>query len=454
METPEAVVDRADLQIAFDALQAKLNPETVLFQYYDGEQPAVYSGEWLKKVLGGKAKNFSQNWCVVTIDSVLDRLNLAGYAIEDEAIAAAVKTIWDNSEWNLESDSVHEAALVTGEAFLIIWPNKDGSPEAYYNDPRLCHLQYDAQFPRVPLWAAKRWVGDDEYYYMTMYYHDRLEYWRSAKKVKDVTDAKSFVPTEEGQSENIYKQIPVFHFRTQRRHIQGDLANVISLQDAVNILLTDMLATAEYAAAPMRYVIGAGDGELDDLENGPNKIWDIAGAVAGDGKVEVGQFAAADLGNYLAAMDSLAHSIGTITHTPKHYFLGASAGANLSGEALIAMEAPLNKKAADRIEVFGPVWMQAMAFALRIAGHTVDPLTILPKYDEPATVQPRTSAEILGMRVAAGVPLKSALRMEGMDDAEIEAIEQERTDEQSAQQPRRIGLRDVVQPVAQEGDGE
>ena len=44
--------------------------------------------------------------------------------------------------------------------------------------------------------------------------------------------------------------------------------------------------------------------------------------------------------------------------------------------------------------------------------------------------------------------------MEGMDDAEIEAIEQERTDEQSAQQPRRIGLRDVVQPVAQEGDGE
>jgi hypothetical protein len=73
-------------------------------------------------------------------------------------------------------------------------------------------------------------------------------------------------------------------------------------------------------------------------------IMDLAAGDAGTQPTSAGAFPAADLSNFLTAMDKLAASISAITSTPKHYFFDQ--GGQLSGEALIALEAPLNKKAA------------------------------------------------------------------------------------------------------------
>ena len=411
---------KPDVEKAYDAIAAKQPVQNSLFAYYDGKQPTIYAGKYISGLLEGKSKSFTQNWCAMVIDSELDKLNLRGFSAEKAATTKAMQAIWDTNEIDLESDSVHEAALITGESFAIVWADDGKNVEVYYNDPRMCHMQYNPEKPREKLWAAKRWVGIDGHMYITIYYPDRLEHWRSSKTADKETSGSSFDAIGE-PVKNPYGEVPVFHFRSRRRNAQSDLDNVTSLQDAVNVLLTDMMATAEYNAFPQRYIISSGD--LDELKNAPAEVWDLAQGVGGEGETKVGQFAAANLNIYTDAIDKLASSIGVITRTPKHYFFGEG-GSNLSGEALIAMEAPLNAKVTDRIDVLTPVWRKLMAFALTVGGaKKVDPLTIMPEFDEPATIQPRTAAEITAIRVTAGMPLTSALRLEGMDNAQIEQID-------------------------------
>jgi len=56
-----------------------------------------------------------------------------------------------------------------------------------------------------------------------------------------------------------------------------------------------MLVTAEFNAAPMKYVISNAEG-LEDLVTAPNRIWTIPAGdgQGGGGNTQVGQFGAAD----------------------------------------------------------------------------------------------------------------------------------------------------------------
>lgn len=418
-----------DLERAYKALRAKGQLYKNLFAYYDGDQPVMYTARRLEEIFRGLDAVFTENWCAVVIDSAKDRINLRGFQL------AAQQDLLDrlvaDNELLLESDDVHEAALITGEAFVIVWPDEDRQPQMYYNDPRLCHIFYDAENPRLVSFAAKWWVVDNGTMRMTLYYPDRLEYYATTKKAESVTSVTAFIPMDPPAAPNPYGRVPVFHFRIDRRAVKGDLKSVIPVQNGINKLLADMLVAAEYGAFKQRWIISNADVQ-GKLKNAPNEIWDIP---AGDGmgqQSSVGEFSATDLANYLNAIDNLAMAIAAIARVPKHYFVGQAG--DPSGEALIAMEAPLNKKCQDRIDRFIPVWQQVAAFMLEIAGVSVGAQDITPLFDLPATVQPRTSAEITNIRVGSGVPLKTALTWEGKTEAEIEQFETDKADEQSSQQ--------------------
>jgi hypothetical protein len=232
-----------------------------------------------------------------------------------------------------------------------------------------------------------------------------------------------------GRAANPYGRIPVFHFKTNRM-TQSDLANAIPLQNGINKLLSDMMVAAEYGAFSQRWIISNADNSA--LKNAPNEIWNIP---AGDGtgqQSSVGQFSPTDLKNYLDAVDRLSTAIGVITRTPKHYFF--SQGGDPSGEALIAMEAPLNKKVTDRIERFKSTWRELAAFILQVENVTMLPTDITPSFADVETVQPKTSADITKVRVDSGVPLKTSLRWEGFTDAQIEQMEDDAAELKAEQQ--------------------
>jgi hypothetical protein len=390
----------SDLERAYLALSGKLATYNKLFAYADGSQPLVYSTNRLREAFDNLNAKFSQNWCSVVINAALDRIELKGFDVEDEGAKAALQELWDANQLGLESDSAHEAALICHESFIIAWPDEDGGEvQAFYNNPR------EKDF------ACKWYCDSAGAWHLTLYYPDRLEYYVTKGKTESPT-VTAFKPAEPPTAPNEYGAIPVFHLRTSRRSHNGQLADILTLQDAVNKLLADMMVAAEYGAFPQRWIISNAEGLDKTLKNGPNLIWQIP---AGDGQgqsVSVGAFQGADLAKYLDAIDKIANSIAIISRTPKHYFYNA--GASLSGEALIAMEAPLNKKVGRLEEGFGVIWQELAAFLLKLSGKgDVPASSITPIWEPIQSVQPLTEAMTRKSGIDAGIPLLTLLKREG-----------------------------------------
>lgn len=429
----------SDISLAVQVLLAKGKRYQLFWDYYSGDQPLVYSYDRMRDIFKNLNARFVQNWCAVVIDAVADRIQLQRITVADnDAATKDLADLLSSSKLILESGDAHLAALVTGESYVIAWPDEMGAAEAYYNDPCNVHLFYMADKPRQKRFGAKWWIGDDNYRYLTLYYPDHLEYYRSNNEVRtysegiytvnDVTNGKSFVAFATNEA-NVYGEIPIFHFMRDHRVVSSELQNIIEPQDAINKLLADMMIAAEFGAFPQRWIISNADS--GGLKNAPNKIWDVP---AGDGEgqpTSVGQFEAAPLANYLEAIDKWCTSIAIISRTPKHYFFGQ--GGDPSGEALIAQESPLNRKAQKYIDHFTATWSEVGKFMLLLNGTTVDDNAITPIFDKPQTMQPYTQALTRKEGVAAGLPLMWLIEQEGYTEQELDEL-QGQIDEQQAKQ--------------------
>lgn len=419
-----------DLERAYKALVSKGPTYDMLWAYYEGVQPLRYSTERLQEVFRTLTVHFQQNWCACIVDAALDRINLLRFEVaNNDAATDRLNELWASTELSLDENDAHAAALVCGEAYIVAWPDDDGTVQAYYHDPRMLHLFYDRENPRLKRFAAKWWVGDDDRRYLTLYYPDRLEHYVSSGKSENVSAATAFVPTDNPMVPNPYGIVPVFHLRRERRAVRSELRNIITLQDAVNKLLADMMIAAEFGAFRQRYVISQVD--PGRLKNAPNEIWAIP---AGDGAgqaTSVGEFSQTDLAGYLEAIDKLSTSMAVITRTPKHYLYGQ--GGDPSGEALIAMEAPLNRKVQQFLERFTVVWQQVGAFLLQLSGMTVDPMAVTAVFEPVETIQPLTESLIRQNSVSAGIPLVTQLGREGWTDAELEQMIADQATERMAQ---------------------
>jgi len=437
-----------DLEKAVKILRGKQGPYTNLWRYYEGPQPLVYSTARLKEAFRLLDAHFEQNWCAVVVDSVMDRLELPSFIVrESDELTRRLNRLWYETQLNLDSDDAHLDALVTHEAFIIAWRDGENGPiDAYYNDARMVHAEYDAERPKVMRWAAKWWRTNEGHYRLMLYYADHVEYYQAQGSGENSPtslpdSANGFQPIDPETGEvvdlegyewppNPFQRIPVFHLQLSRWSSKSELSvSVRSMQDAVNKLLADMMVAAEYGAFKQRYIIS--NAEVGTLKNAPNEIWDIPAADGVSQDTTVGEFSETTLDNFLQGIDNLATSIGIVSRTPKHYFY-KDTQREISGEALYALEGPLIKKVSRYLERFTRTWQDLAAFLLELDGETVDPLSIAPVWVPPNTIQPRTRAEIRQFNNNSGIPLETTLREEGKSQAEIEQILKEKAKAEAA----------------------
>lgn len=418
------MAENKDLEKAFNALSEKKRVYGKLWRYYDGDQPLVYNSERLREIFSGLDAKFIENWCSVVVDAVLDRIEMQTPRGKEESTNSILEELWDAS---LETDvfSVHEDVCVTGESFVIVWPNKDdpATIDVFHNDSRLVYVEYELDNPRQIRYAAKWWREDDRVR-ITLFYPDRLEYYASKKSTEDVVSANAFDPyvdesTGSSVAVNPFSKIPVFHFRSTARKPKSQMANILDIQDAINKLLSDMMIAAEFGASPQRYVISHA-GLDDSLKIAPNTIWDLPASLEGQGTT-AGQFQASDLGNYLNAISALSMFIGISTRTPRHYFFIQSG--DPSGDALITMEAPLEKKVSRLTRSMQKTWREVVSFYLMLSGVDIKQSDIVVDFDAFRTIQPGTQSAIRKTGKDTGIPLRTLLRLEGWDTADFTEME-------------------------------
>lgn len=412
-----------DLEKAYTALTEKQGKTRKNRDYYDGKQPLVYSTERLKEAFGDKFARFNQNWCSVVVDSTLDRMALDEFDVLKNVTADELLDVfWSENDLSLDADEVHRDALIQGESYVIVWKNDKGGIELYHNPANMCHIFYRADNPKIKSFAAKWFKGDkDGFWHITLYYPDRLEYY--VTQSKDAPTSAGAFKSEKASAKNPFGTIPVFHFRCP-----SELQNILTVQDAVNKLFADMMVAAEFGAFKQRYVISNSD--TAQLKNGPNQIWEIP---AGDGtgqQTSVGEFQGEDLAKFLDGIDKLANYVSIATRTPKNYL--TEVGAGISGDALIAMEAPLVKKVGKRIKAFSKTWKEVAAFVLQLSGQRAEKRTIQPVWERTRSEQPLAELQAIQFGVSAGIPLVTILRWQGKTKAEIQQMQKDKLEEQKS----------------------
>jgi len=411
-----------DLAQAYRSISAKQAHHDNCWDYYNGDQPLLYTASRLKAVFDVAGVHFRENWCALVADVLLERIILKRFDVTDESAQTALNDFWTISGMQVDDTTAHLDTMITGEGYVMIWFNEDGALEGAANDPRHCHIQYHADRPRVPRYAAKWWTMPDNKRAFSLYYPDRFEHYISTKASENITGPADFRAAPDAIITNPTGRLPLIQLKRTDRGLISELANIIPIQDAINKLISDMMVAAEFGAFRQRWVITNSD--IQALKNAPNQIWHLP---AGDGvgqQTATGDFNPTDLGNYLDAIEKLSTAIGIISRTPRHYFYSQTS--RLSGEALLTMEAPLVNKALHHIGRLTATWRRVAHHTLSLLGYQVDPQTITPVFAAPQTIQPHTQAQIRNLNVGAGIPIETELRREGWTDEQLRQLRTDR----------------------------
>lgn len=416
----------SDLELAFKTLRAKQSHHLLRWNYYQGIQPLRWTSQKMYDVFGTDQSDYVLNWCACLVDAVVNRLVLERFQVSgNEDLSAKLTAVLDVTGLLIDADAVHLETDLVGESFVIAWRDEEQGIEAYHNDARNVHCFYESDRPRVKRFAAKWWNDDDDKRRITLYYRDRLQYFRSLKKSDELGEWNPKDWEEIATAENPFETIPVFHFRLGHNG-QSELDNVLSLQDIVNKTLSDLVVTGEFQSFAQRYAITNAALTGDDLPVSPKELWQLPANTDPDSEqTKIGQFAASDMAQFTATMEHVAMSMAAITNTPRHLFWGQPG--DISGEALMALEAPLLKKVQRYLARLKSTWRELGLFLLELEGTSLETETaIMPIFADPRTVQPLTLAQVRVNNVGAGIPIMTLLRDEGWTDGQLDQLEKDR----------------------------
>lgn len=326
-------------------------------------------------------KSFSP-WGALVVAAPAQGLHLDGYGDStDQPETAEVDRIgvwhrgWQANGMDSRQHALHQAVLSLGYSYLFVLPseNDDGvwiRPEAATRT----YARYASQGDEWPLLAVRdlgkaRGPGKpkDTARHVELY-DDEARYIIRGNLVETVPHELGVCPAVQMRA-----QIDLLG------HPMGEIEPVIPILDRIVDATFNMMMASKYGAFPQRWISGIDTTKPLEDENG-DPVTDANGdpvypsikayvdsiITAADPDTKFGQFAAADLRQYVEALEAHIRHLAAITQTPPHYLLGNLV--NLSAEALAAAESGLMRKIQDRRDVLGEGYEQALRLAAAILG--------------------------------------------------------------------------------------
>lgn len=373
-------------------LWAKLDERAERIQlyedYYQGDHRLRFTSQKAREAFGGQFKGFSDNFCLLVVDAIEERLRLRGFRVGGEQdVDDQCQRIWTANDMDVGASMAHTEALVNEEAYAIVWVGEDReTPVITVESPFEVIVDRDTGRRRHRRAALKRWVDeDDEHWRVVLYLPDQIVKMRSVEaRTSGPAEVgrlgfwtRWVVEGEEWPLPNPLGIVPVVPLTNMPRlgpHQRGtsELKAAVPLQDAINKTVWDEMIASEFLAYPQRWMVGVAmptdaDGTpIPPFKAGSDRVWFMDVAEGATVPPQMGQFPAADLSTYVERRLSLVGDLAAITKTPKHYLIDPGGGTNLSGETVKALEAPLVSKARRKHGILGVGWQEVMALALRL----------------------------------------------------------------------------------------
>ena len=397
-----------------------------LTRYARGKQKGPWLPDSAETEYRDIAKKSASNWLDLVIRSTSQGLYVVGYGdrsneprVWDEG--------WQRNGLDARQHALYRAVLTHGYAFTVTMPADDGGV----------------------------WCRPDSATNVFAYYEHPGDDWASwavrevRKGVVELYDAEARY-TIEGREVTVtshpFGVCPVVRVSRAIDLLgppMGEIEPVIPIQDRIVDATFNLQMAAKYGAFPQRWIAGLDpSAPLTDDTGQPlrdddgNLIYPKIKAyvdsilTATDKDTKFGQFTAADLGNFVEALETHIRHLAAITQTPPHYLLGSLV--NLSAEALAAAEAGLQRKIREVREVIGEgleQTMRLMAVAIGDEAAAADETSRVRWLD----IESRSFAQVADALVkldTIGTPKRKLFEMVPgwTDDDVTEAVAEMRTD--------------------------
>ncbi|MFN4000876.1 phage portal protein [Microcella sp.] len=375
-------------------IYARLNnrrDEIIRFEdYYLGKQPLTFATKEWQAQNAARYDTFADNWTAPVVNAESERIQYTGLnmrqgsGVDAEMAKAASDMLhecWLRNELDMQSSQGWVTTLTARRSFVIVWADRvTQEPIVTWEHPSQVEIEYDFANPMRRVAALKTWL-DEEWEYATLYTPEWVwKFQRGRTTVKDQMESQAEQARSERATDggwimreiaeeswplaNPLGVVPVVEV-ANRPPLKGDpiseIAGVVSMQDAINLLWAYLFLAADYASMPARVVLGAappmisildGDGNLvgekpvDMKELSERRLFYVDGD---DPKID--SWEAARLDVFTDTIDVAVAHISSQTRTPPTYLVSKTGMSNVNSEGLKASEIGLNKKVTD-FEVF------------------------------------------------------------------------------------------------------
>jgi hypothetical protein len=364
--TPEEA--EALLKVLVKKLSTQARAAKEMRDYYDGDtgQLRYASSEW-SKWFEAQYEGFSDNWCLPVADATTERLTQTGFRLFGASKPDAdLQRIWLANGADAESSLAFTESVVTSRGFAMVWINDDDvtTPLLTFEPADEVAVEYEPGSRRKRKAAVKVWTDGSEQH-ATLYVPGALWKWKRKTSTGSLTYTGRWerreVPGEEWPLPNPLGEVPIVELPNRPR-LRGEplseIAGVAALQDAANVLWAYLFTAADFAAMPQRVILGA---QLPKIP-----ILDENGVKVGEKPVELNEAAvkrilnlespnakidswpAAQLDVFTEVIDVVVSHIANQTRTPAYYLVGGKSFANLSADAIKALDAGLVQKVGER----------------------------------------------------------------------------------------------------------
>ena len=334
---------------------------------------------------------------------------------------AAMK-LWLASDLDQISDSIHRAALLWGQTYVLVWRDKRGNARATHEPPTCMAVQRDPVTREIT--SAVKKINTRTTTEVWLYRPDEILHYRGS-----TTNATTFDLVE--RTPNPLGVTPVVPIGSDDD--DSVIADLVPIQDAAAKMCTDLMAASEAAGRPQRFASGIEAVERPILDEDGNDTGEVEVAnplpensnrtwLAEDASARFGQLSGADLAGFEAGMRVIMAAAMTVTSLPPSYF-GLLQDSVTSADGIRAAESALVARVEQKARAYGTGWEAVMRLLIAV-DRNADPHDIPVKvaWSPPDTRSVAQEADAAVKLYQAGLlSREETLRRIGMTDDQITA---------------------------------
>jgi len=424
-------------------------------KFYKGTFVEPFQSLVMQRLLVRKEVNYKAVLSAVPVDAVVEKLEIVDIQTSDPEMTDFVQDeVWKANQFQFVHKTAILAAEKFGDAYVFMWPEYDfeeqvvteeGAPAAdqpqqvmtgivaCYQSPMKVRVFYDDMNPARKTHAVKRLkTGKGKQERAWLYLDDgTIELYETPPNKCGIDDFEYVEDVD-----NPTGQIPFIHLRNDLPYGCPLHKNAYGPQNQITKFLVNEVSGSDFNAFPQRYALaktrGSSGGDdidwsgeddtvpdkeenvISKLVSGPGRIWDLSGFDS------VGQFASADVNQYIQPLDKAVELMAAATNTPVYYFKADSTGGGTpSGESVRQRDARLNTKAEWQQKLLDSQFEEMLEMAIDLAFEGVEDLSISIKWKPIEYVSETEKLELVSKKIELGIPPEIAFTEAGYDEETV-----------------------------------